>query len=94
MHKETKRGINNLKNKDMEIKTRKMGSEYSYTWRNGTCGGTLITLKVVESDSCNDCFFHHNRCVENRLYNGHCSGNSRTDNKGVIFKKIDVKAYM
>lgn len=42
-----------------------------------------VTLKVVECENCNECFFKDKACSDDD-----CSYDERSDKKSVIFKKI------
>lgn len=81
----------------MEKKTRPIGDEFPVTRHNGTAGGTLVILKVVENNDllCTKCYFHHNGCFRrDREYLGACAGSARTDGKGIVFEFQRVKSYM
>ena len=51
--------------------------------------GTKITLEIVESDTCKDCFFQacsYNECE--KLLMDKCYGPLRADGKSIIFKEV------
>jgi hypothetical protein len=73
----------------MVNRTRPIGDVFYYT----NPSGSQIALRVVESDSCNGCFFHGRNCNRIAEYRGHCSKTMRDDNKNVSFEKVGVKAH-
>ena len=51
--------------------------------------GTKITLEIVESDTCKDCFFQacsYDECE--KLLMNICYGPLRADGKSIIFKEV------
>ena len=52
--------------------------------------GTKITLEIVESDNCKDCFFQYicsyDECE--KFLMDKCYGPLRTDGKSIIFKEV------
>ena len=81
----------------MERKTIPIGDEFPVTRHNGTAGGTLVILKVVENNGllCTKCYFHYNGCfMRDREYLGACAGSARTDRKGIVFEFQRVKSYI
>lgn len=78
------------------MKTREIGSEFPFTRQNGTGGGTLLILKVVENNDtlCKKCYFHGQCFHRNKEYLGACSSLNRSDGKNIIFEFQRVKSYM
>lgn len=73
-------------------KTRPIGDEFGYNCTDGGGMNTLMMLQVVESESCKECYFHHNGCYSRKKeYVGYCAASVRSDGKPVIFKKIGYK---
>lgn len=48
--------------------------------------GTRITLEVVESYKCDECFFLYNNCCN--ASNMRCDKKMRKDGKNIIYKEI------
>lgn len=47
--------------------------------------GEKITLEVVESNECEECFFYTNNTCHSRIK---CIDVERSDNKDVVFKEV------
>lgn len=63
------------------IKTRAIGEMFE--WRE-------VKLQVVECETCQDCYFCNDiDCLYYRGNTGYCGASNRTDNKSVIFKRIN-----
>lgn len=65
-----------MKNNEIEI-----GDKFQYGF---------VNLECVESNDCEGCVFGiDDTCYKDKDYVGECESYLRSDNKGVIFKKVE-----
>lgn len=75
----------------MDNLTRQIGETFRLTERHPGLPDTTTILEVVESDCCQECYIKNSCSSRNspKGITGYCSKDYRSDNKSVIFKKIE-----